>query len=186
MIVLLGESGSGKSTVMKRFIERYPEFHTVIPYTTRPKRDGEIDGIDYRFVSIEVFEKRTSGRFENRFLNIVEYNGWKYGTLIKDYLDDYEHKIAICTPNEFRWLSTFAEIEGKPEINSFYIFVPRRDRLIKILQRGDNPDEAYRRNLSEIGQFDGVEGEVHSFIYNPGYEKSVDEIVEFIHDNYSI
>lgn len=187
MIVLLGESGSGKSSVMKRFIERYPEFHAVIPYTTRPKRIGEIDGVDYHFVSIEVFEKmRTLGRFEDRFLNAVEYNSWKYGTLVRDYFDDYEHKIAICTPNEFRWLTTLVEVERKSEINSFYIFVPRRDRLIKILQRGDEPDEAYRRNLSEVGQFDGVEGEVYLPIYNPGYERSVDEIVDFIHDNYNI
>jgi len=183
MIVLLGESGSGKSSIMKRFIEKYSEFHSIIPYTTRPKRDGEVDGVDYNFVSSEVFNNCVK---EKEFIEISKYNGWWYGTLKRDYLIDFSHIITICTPYSFRTIKNFINknYNMRNHIVSFYLSIPRRDRLIKLLERGDNPDEAYRRNLSEVGQFDGVESEVYLPIYNPGYERSVDEIVDFIYDSY--
>ena len=70
--------------------------------------------------------------------------------------------------------------DGTLDINvvSFYINVPRRDRLIKILQRGDNIEESYRRNLSDVGQFDGIEDEVDFVLYNEGYQKSIEEMAK--------
>lgn len=181
MIILLGESASGKSSVMKRFIKKYPEFHPVIPYTTRPKRYGEINGIDYHFISEDAFITYIE---KGMFIESAEYNNWSYGTLKDDYFKDSEHTIAICTPCAFRKIKDKIILENLilgSWISSFYLSVPRRDRLIKLLKRGDDLEEAYRRNLSEVGQFDGIENEVYKTIYNPGYEKSIDEIVDCIH-----
>ena len=52
--------------------------------------------------------------------------------------------------------------------------------MIKILQRGDNIEEAYRRNLSDVGMFDGIEDEVDVTIDNPKYEYSVKELGDMI------
>ena len=74
------------------------------------------------------------------------------------------------------------QIKRMSEINAvcFYINVPRRDRLIKILQRGDNIEEAYRRNLSDVGQFDGIADEVDYVIENNQYQYSINDITNKI------
>ena len=77
----------------------------------------------------------------------------QYGTAIEDCVDN---KVAVLTPHGLR------RMKNVPELNiiSFYINVDRRERLIQLLRRGDNIEEVYRRNLSDIGQFDGVEEDV--------------------------
>lgn len=47
---IMGKSSSGKDTIYKRLSERMPELQRIVPYTTRPIRDGEQDGVEYHFV----------------------------------------------------------------------------------------------------------------------------------------
>ena len=70
------------------------------------------------------------------------------------------------------------------DITSFYINVPRRDRLIKVLERNDNVDEAIRRNMSDVGQFDGVEDEVDYIVCNNGYQFSIQEMANKVYNLY--
>ena len=69
----MGKSCSGKDTIYRRLTERHPELHTIIPYTTRPIREGERDGVEYFFVDQERMEEmQTSGRIiELRSYNTV-------------------------------------------------------------------------------------------------------------------
>lgn len=172
MIVLVGESASGKSSIEKCLVESY-EYSKVVSYTTREPRENEKDGVDYHFISVEQFIKLKSEKF---FAETSVYNNWYYGIAKEDCADD---KVAVLTPHGLRQVSALKGIN----VTSFYICVPRRDRLIKILQRGDNIEEAYRRNLSDIGQFDGIEDEVDYIIHNDGYKKSVAEIAQEIHSS---
>ena len=165
MIVLVGESASGKSSIERYMMDNYG-YKKIVSYTTRSPRLGEVDGIDYHFISIEEFKSLKERGF---FAETAVYNNWNYGTAKEDCTDD---KIAVLTPHGLRQIS---KIDGINTI-SFYINVPRRDRLIKILQRGDNIEEAYRRSLSDVGQFDGIEDEVDYVINNNEYEKSIAEM----------
>ncbi len=167
MIVLVGESASGKSSIEKYLVDNYG-YKKIVSYTTREPRDGEVDGVDYHYISKELFLMLKK---EDFFAETAVYNGWYYGTAKKDCTDD---KIAVLTPHGLRQVKKINNIN----VISFYINVPRRDRLIKILQRGDNIEEAYRRNLSDVGQFDGIEDEVNFVIDNSGYEKSIIEMAE--------
>lgn len=165
MIVLVGESGSGKSSIEKYLVHNYG-YEKIVTYTTRPMRDGEVDGVDYHFIDRSQFRRL---KLQGFFAETAEYNGWYYGTAKKDCYGD---KIAVLTPHGMRQIKKVEDIYVK----SFYINVPRRDRLIKILQRGDNIEEAYRRSLSDVGQFDGIKDEVDFVIDNYGYEKSISEM----------
>ena len=159
MICLIGGSASGKSTVEKILCNEYG-FTKLTSYTTRQPRDGEINGVDYHFISDEEFIKKEKEGF---FAEHAVYNGWRYGSAVEDCTDD---KVAVLTPHGFR------QLKKNPNLNivSFYFDVPRRDRLVKILQRGDNIEEAKRRDASDVGQFDGCEDEVDYTLENPGYE----------------
>ena len=165
MIVLVGESASGKSSIEKYLVNNYG-YKKIVSYTTRQPRTNEVDGIDYHFISVDEFLNLKEQGF---FAETAIYNNWHYGTAKEDCTDD---KIAVLTPHGLRQIS---KVNGITTI-SFYINVPRRDRLIKILQRGDNIEEAYRRSLSDVGQFDGIADEVDYVINNNGYEKSIEEM----------
>ena len=171
MIVLVGESSSGKSSIEKYLVEHYG-YKKIVSYTTRQPRKNEIDGVDYHFISMEQFEALMEQDF---FAENAQYNGWRYGIAKEDCTDD---KVAALTPHGLRQVSKIKDINTI----SFYINVPRRDRLIKILQRGDNIEEAYRRNLSDVGQFDGIADEVDYVICNDGYKKSIKEMSKEIKD----
>ena len=167
MIVLVGESASGKSSIERNLVNNYG-YKKIVSYTTREPRNEpnhkEIDGIDYHFIDTDKFIKLKEQGF---FAETAMYNDWHYGTAKSDCTDD---KVAVLTPHGLRQISNTKGIN----VTSFYINVPRRDRLIKILQRGDNIEEAYRRSLSDVGQFDGISDEVTYVINNDGYKKDID------------
>lgn len=161
MIVLVGESASGKSSIEKELVAW--GFNKIVTYTTRPMREEDINGKTYHFISEEQFNDMIE---KNLFAEHASYNGWQYGTAKEDCTND---KVVVLTPHGLRQLKKNKDLN----ILSFYINVPRRDRMIKILERGDDIEEAYRRNLSDVGQFDGIEDEVDYVINNPGYEKDI-------------
>jgi len=75
--VISGSSGVGKGTVIKAFLEKHPDFKLSISCTTRKMRDGEIDGVNYFFLSKDEFENSIKN---NEFLEWAEFSGNCYGT----------------------------------------------------------------------------------------------------------
>lgn len=164
MLVLLGESGSGKSTIEKYLIKHHT-FRKIISYTTRPPRDNEVDGVDYHFINEEKFKELDKKHF---FMETSVYNSWYYGIAEKDFVEPYPYnKLVILTPSGLRQLK---KMNVKKDLGiiiiSCYIKVDRRERLIRVLNRGDNVDEAIRRNISDVGQYDGIEKEAELIINN--------------------
>jgi guanylate kinase len=77
MVVISGPSGSGKSTICKRLLED-PRIVFSVSATTRKKREGEVDGRDYHFLSRDEFRKRAE---RGEFIEHAEVYGNMYGTL---------------------------------------------------------------------------------------------------------
>lgn len=173
MLILVGESASGKSSIEKYLCE-YFEYNKLISYTTRSPRENEQNGVDYHFISEEKFNELKSQDF---FAEVGCYNGWYYGSAAEDCTND---KVAVLTPHGLRQLKKNTNLN----IFTVYINVPRRDRLIKILQRGDNIEEAIRRNISDVGQFDGIQDEVDFVVDNPNYRQSVHKLSLLVNEKY--
>lgn len=171
MIVIVGESASGKSTVEKILADKYG-YKKTVSYTTRPPRDAEINGVDYYFISNDEFAEKFNFGY---FVETGGYNGWLYGTTKEQYSNN---TVCVLTPHGLRQIKKNLD----EDIISVYIKVPRRDRLIKILERGDNIDEAIRRNQSDVGQYDGIEDEVDFVIENDKYKLSPEILAKQIHD----
>lgn len=173
IIALVGESGSGKTTLANYITSKECEnanLKKVVAYTTRPKRDLEVDGVDYYFINDNQFKRMIA---VNDFVEFNCYRGWEYGTKIN--FDDGNDKVVILTPAGVRNLKTY--LKNHPKIKEkvlvVYLCVDRRSRLIKILERGDDIDEAYRRNLSDVGQFDSFEKECDCILFNENYRKTI-------------
>ena len=77
LFVISGSSGVGKGTVIGGFLKRNPKFKLSISYTTREKREGEVEGVNYFYVSKEEF---LSSVKNNEFLEWAEFSGNYYGT----------------------------------------------------------------------------------------------------------
>lgn len=168
MIVIIGESASGKSTLQKLFVAKNPNFKKLITYTTRPKRKNEKDGVDYHFISNRRFDIMKD---RGLFVEYATYNGWSYGTLKEDCKD--ENAVAVLTPSGFRALK-----REKVDLTSVYLYVDRRSRLISNLKRGDNIEEAYRRSLSDVGQYDGIIYEVDYVIDNTEFHMNEEQTLK--------
>ena len=168
MIVLVGESACGKSTVESILKSKY-EMQKVVSYTTRPPRDGELDGKDYNFISTEEFVNMQNN---NEFIEVGEYRGWLYGSTKEQYSDN---SVAVLTPHGLRNIK-----KQMNNVTAIYIKVDRRSRLIQILKRGDDIDEAINRNVSDVSLHDGIEDEADLVIENEKYKMTPDEIASII------
>jgi guanylate kinase len=68
----------GKGTLIKGLLERVPGLQLAVSATTRPPREGEVNGVDYHFLSPEDFDRRVAA---GEFVEHAEYAGNRYGTL---------------------------------------------------------------------------------------------------------
>ena len=78
LLVLSGPSGAGKTTVAQRLLSGNERLARVVTCTTRIPREGEIDGVDYHFLSDEEFMRRVEAA---EFLEHAEVYGNQYGTM---------------------------------------------------------------------------------------------------------
>lgn len=131
---VMGKSASGKDTIYKILRERLPQIRTVVPYTTRPIRAGEQDGVEYHFVDDkQLAELETDGKVvELRAYNTV-HGIWKYFTVDDGQIDleqgDY---LLIGT------LETYEKIReyyGAEHLVPIYIEVEDGERLARALER---------------------------------------------------
>lgn len=173
MICIVGEQGSGKSTLANE-LEKIG-YEKVITYTSRPPRDGEVDGEDYHFKSQSFIDSKQS-----QFLEVSEYRNWKYGSMKADF---HENSVVVLTPAGMRALKRYdSEDNEHASLDVFvvYLYVPRRQRLKKLLDTREDIDEILRRDQTEVGQFDGVMNEVDCIYINDNYQFAPSEIAEAI------
>jgi guanylate kinase len=78
VFVVTGPSGAGKGTLIKLVLPRFSTLSLAVSATTRPRRPGEEDGVDYWFLDPPEFERRKDA---GEFLEWVDYVGNSYGTL---------------------------------------------------------------------------------------------------------
>ena len=77
LFVISGSSGVGKGTVIKKFLEKNPDFKLSVSCTTRPKREGEVHGVNYYYLTKEEFNTAVE---QGDFLEWAEFSGNYYGT----------------------------------------------------------------------------------------------------------
>ena len=137
---VIGKSSSGKDTVYKKLKEQYKEFRLIVPYTTRPIREGEKDGVEYYFVSEDRFceMKESKKVIEARSYN-TKCGIWTYFTADDGQIDlnasDY---LLIGTLVSYRALRKYF---GESYIVPIYLEVEDGLRLVRALERERRQDE---------------------------------------------
>lgn len=181
VIVLLGASGSGKSTIEKELAKTY-KYEKIISYTTRKQRENEENGIDYHFVDLPTF----NGLQERGLLaESEEYSQSRfYGTLKKDYRS-VNNKVVVLTPNGLRQLKKNCTTE-----NIFSVLVEANlgTRIKRYINRCgvdkftyDDKNEISARVERDFGMFAGMNKEV-DMVVNNNENANIRKIVEEIQE----
>ena len=155
---IMGKSASGKDTIYKELIEKMPKFHSIVPYTTRPMREGEKDGVEYFFTDREELERQlASGKvIESRTYQTIA-GPWTYYTVDDGQFDvaDDESCLMIGTLESYEKMCAYFEA-GK--MVPVYIEVPDGIRLLRAVKREENQKkpnyrEVCRRYLADEKDF---------------------------------
>lgn len=161
MIILVGECGCGKTAIERVLVEQYG-YEKTVSYTSKPKEEGEVNGVDYNFISFDDFTEKCNNGF---FVECGSNNHIFYGTTIDQYK---RNTVCILTPHGLKQIKKNLG-QSDLEIHSFYIKVPRKDRLTKMFDRGDDIDEAIERDKEDIALYKHIEDEVDYVLNNESY-----------------
>lgn len=147
IVTVTGASGSGKSSIVSELIKTNPNKYTeYVSYTTRPMRNKEIEGVDYRFISDRTMTKLIA---EDFFIEQTEHGGNRYG-IGRDIFDN-EDLITLVVVN----------VKGKRQLEAIFktttVGVTARTEVLKarLAARGDSSS---KRNIkSELREFYSVD-----------------------------
>ena len=177
MIIIAGPSASGKTT-LANYLEEIGFGKRLITDTTRMQREHETDGVDYNFVSEEEFAKLlAAGEYiETAAYERIEEDGVRrivrYGSRRTSYHSD---TIAVLTPSGVR-----AVRKAKLDATVLFLEIPKEDRITMGMKRGDREEEVLRRAETDEQDFDGFAKEANIIVNNAGYERSVEEIANYL------
>ncbi len=179
LLVFSGPSGAGKTTVLRRVLERCGRPLAVsVSATTRPPRPGECDGVDYHFLSDDEFHAR---RRRGDFLECFQVFGaghW-YGTL------KCEVDAALAAG---KWVVLEIDVQGAlavmdrhPEAMSFFIRPGSTEELERRLRgRATEDEDAVRRRLARAREEIALAGRYRFQIRNDRVDRAVDEICNIL------
>jgi len=145
LFVIAAPSGAGKTTLVQAVTRNNPELRFSISYTTRPQRRNEADGVDYKFVNKETFERL---REQGKMLESATVFDNLYGTSreqVEKHLED-GHSVIL----EIDWQGARQVRESMPESVTIFILPPSHDELVRRLrERRTDSDEVIARRLRD-------------------------------------
>ena len=158
IIAICGKSASGKDTLLRQMVQQHPEMREIVSCTTRPPREGEIDGKNYFFLTHDEFAHKAQA---NEMLEISHFRDWYYGTSL-DGVSPTTVNIGVFNP------TGIFNLMNDERVDLFVVLVQASDklRLIRSLNRERNPDvkEIIRRYGTDEADF-----EWFSQFYEPEY-----------------
>lgn len=190
IVYLMGKSSSGKDTVFKKLMKKGLELHPIVPYTTRPIRAGEENGVQYFFTDEDGFQSLCSlGKvIEDRAYHTM-HGLWRYFTVDDgQILLGERSSIMIGTLEGYMKMKAYF---GEEQLLPIMIELDDGIRLQRALDRErkeENPKykEMCRRFLADCEDFSEekiLEAGICRRFYNEDLEQCLDEIVAYIVEN---
>jgi guanylate kinase len=138
IILLIGESGSGKS-YMEAQLCKLKGFHKAVSSTTRPKRKGEVEGVDYYFYQKEGENRGLPIFPKEDMAEVTTFADNLYGVSKSELLKapDGEATVLVVEPNGAKQILDFAK-EAGVECHIVYFDVPKKERMKNMAKRGDS------------------------------------------------
>lgn len=172
LFVVSAPSGAGKTSLLKQLISQLASVQTSISHTTRRKREAEVDGVDYHFVSIEKFKQLVES---NAFYEHAEVFGNYYGTSKSSIAEQLAKGIDVIL--EIDWQGARQIREQLPESHSIFILPPSKTELESRLKgRGQDNDEIINGRMNAAIDEMSHYNEYDYLVINDDFSEAVEEI----------
>lgn len=176
LIVVSGASGTGKGTVCRQLLAANPTLFYSISATTRPKRRGETDGVEYFFLTRETFEKWLA---EGKFLEHAEVYGNFYGTpahIVDERLNRGEDVLL-----EIDVQGALQVMKNRPDGVYIFLLPPSLDELRNRIQnRGTDSPEVIARRLKAAASEIAIGKNYQYVVVNDTVATAADKIQSII------
>lgn len=183
---LIGRSSVGKDTIATELEKR--GFIKAVSFTTRPKRENEVHGVDYFFVTNEIFDNMTN---ENKIIESRQYYSnnmlWQYGLAEESFnLNSGDNVVVV----DFGGFLELKKYYGQESVKGVFIYVNNyRDLLMRSLKRQPNAskeqvEEICRRFLKDNEEMnEEVEKACDLKVNNENFNEAIERIVKFVELN---
>ena len=176
LFVISGPSGVGKGTLVNKILEKNKELFLSVSATTRNKREGEIDGINYYFKEKEEFAKMAD---ENEFLEWATFCENSYGTPKRPVFDKLNDGKDVILEIEIQ--GAMQVKKNMPSCVLVFIAPPSKEELINRLKgRGTETEEVIKLRVETATKELKVAKEYDYIIVNDNIEKAADDILSVI------
>lgn len=147
IVTLSGKAGAGKDLLLKKIKEEMPDLNYIINCTTRPPREGEVNGREYFFLTHDEFAERLN---DGRMVEATVFRDWCYGTSIEQLKEDVVN-VGVYNPEGVSILASMPDVIVCP----FYVHASDKTRLLRQLNRETDPDvkEIIRRFGADESDF---------------------------------
>jgi guanylate kinase len=176
LFIISAPSGTGKSTVIKRLMELRKDLYFSVSATTRPPRNGEIDGSSYLFLSHTEFKECIR---QNDFLEYAEYVGNYYGTPLKPVLEQIKRGYDIILDIDV--IGCRQVKKAMPEAITIFIIPPSMEELeIRLRTRNTDTEEKILKRL-ERAKTELAEKNTYDYVVvNDAIDEAAREIIHIM------
>ncbi len=185
LVILSGVSGSGKDTIKKELIKRMENVETLSSFTSRPMRDGEVEGEAYYFVTKDQFEEMIK---KDEFYEYDIHHDNYYGTSIKLLNEKIKSGKIIVKDIDVNGTENLKKLlKDEVKIITIFLRVPKKELKRRLEQRGQEktPGEIILR----LNRLDYEESKISKYDYvlkNNDLEKTVQIIMTIIKYEYDL
>ena len=176
LFVIAAPSGAGKTSLVKALLQRKPELHVSVSYTTRPKRPTEEDGREYHFVSVGDFQRL---RDQGQFLEYAQVFDNFYGTGRRPVETELARGNNVVL--EIDWQGAQQVRRTLPECVTIFVLPPSRSSLEDRLRnrRTDSEQVIARRLRDAVGDMSHW-NEFNYVVVNDDFDRAVGDLVSIV------
>ncbi|HEX5097384.1 MAG TPA: guanylate kinase [Acidimicrobiia bacterium] len=177
LLVLAGTSGAGKGTIGEQLRATHPELRWSVSWTTRPPREGEVEGVDYHFVTRAAFEAlRDAGGFLEWFEVYGDLKGTPQAFVDAELAAGHDVMLEVDVQGA---LAVRAKM---PEALLVFVRAPsREEQRRRLLARGSETDESIERRLGQAAAEEELaERDFDAVVVNDTVEQAVREVAAIL------
>lgn len=173
MLVLSSPSGAGKSTISRAVLDREDHIALSVSMTTRPARKGEVDGIDYSFVSDAEFQEMVDS---DGFLEHADVFGYRYGTPREPVDAALGNGRDVLFDIDWQGTQQIAE-KAREDLVAIFVLPPSIEELERRLRtRAQDSDEVVRARMAKALDEVSHYAEYDYVVINSDLETSIEEV----------
>ncbi len=176
-IVLSAPSGTGKTTICREVVKRDKDVVYSVSVTTRPRRAGEVDGVDYFFIEEEEFLEKVKRK---EFIEYAEVFGYYYGTPVSNVREAFDSSKDIIMDLDINGALNIKRLFPEDSVTIFLLPPNLKELERRLISRKRDPqrdmENRLERALKEVEFYKYYD----YLIINDELEKAVSQVISII------